>query len=226
MLRVSDILNRVARLLESKQARLDREYDEARRENNKLLRSQMKPDDDIVGFMFDDDKPRGTVISVRLQEFLALYQSQRKDSVLDRQRIRYAAKAFRANNNLHLMVSVYVDEQGNVRLLEGNHRLEILRQKDLPAILINVINQRSVSEDEFADHLKMIIEKTGSEGLGVVANPKAVFCHVDFDDAGHFPRILEERQHEPYYTVHDPSPPKPRTSMLIPLAALPPQSKT
>lgn len=78
----------------------------------------MKPDDGVRGFMFDPDKPQGAVVPLNKEKFLNAYQSPKKghESDSDRAKVKNCSKAFNDNHNTHLMITVYVNPDGEIRL--------------------------------------------------------------------------------------------------------------
>lgn len=190
----------LAGLFESQATRSHREFVQKTRAGNNSLRGQMKPDDNVVGFMFDGDKPRGVVMAVDLGALLSHSHSARKEDALDRQRISACAKAFKINHDLHLMASIYLDNDGAIRVLEGNHRLAVLKQKDMAVVLVNVLNPHKHPDHEFAAQIETIADKCNGHGIPVSMHDPVVYCNVDYDSSGHFVSVLEERQKAPYFT--------------------------
>ncbi|MCD8497732.1 MAG: hypothetical protein LRZ85_06385 [Alphaproteobacteria bacterium] len=161
----------------------------------------MKPNDGRRGFIFDSDKPKGIVVAVDKERLLEKMKTMKADHHINRQQVRACAKAFRANNDLHLMASFYVNEEGDICLLEGRHRLELLRQGSESMILINLFDHQESRVLDFSKQIDIVFETCGAEGASIVKNQPVVFCNVDFEESGHTPYIFEERVREPYYTV-------------------------
>ena len=214
--RFRELATWVGRAIEPRSWRVAREREEAHlKEKNDArlaLKARMKPNDDTIGYMQDPDKPIGVVIAVNYEKLSAHCVNKRPQERLDRSRIRFYGKAIKANNNLHLMATIYVTAEGDIRLLEGQHRFQYLAYHKY--ILVNVVNEIRCSETEFAKHVQLVIDKCGEQGLGLVQQNNAVFCNVEFNDGGHFPIRFEERVSAPYFTIKEPKPSPDQTATV------------
>lgn len=169
--------------------------------DNNELKARMKPKDNTRGFMFDPDKPQGVVMPLDKEKFLEVYQNPKKgkENALRKESVRACAKAFNDNNNTHLMITVYVKPDGEVRLLEGNHRLELLRQGSDDVILANVINNSGYDQAGFDESVNVLMQECGRPDVQIEQHGDVVFCNIDYD--GHHAHTFEERVTAPYYTV-------------------------
>lgn len=163
----------------------------------------MKPDDGVRGFMFDPDKPQGAVVPLNKEKFLNAYQSPKKghESNSDRAKVKNCSKAFNDNHNTHLMITVYVNPDGEIRLLEGNRRFSLLCQGSEPIILANIINNNGYDDVGFADSINTLMEKCGEPDALIEQRGPVVFCNIEYGDNGHFAYLLTERITAPYYTI-------------------------
>lgn len=177
-------------------------YNAERIADNNTLKERMKPKDGTRGYMFDPDKPQGVIVPVNKVVFLKEYENPKKgkEGAINRNQVRSCSKAFNDNNNMHLMITVYVDESNKIRLLEGNHRLELLRQGSQDTILVNVINNSGYSDKEFDNSVETLIEKCGAPDAKIERHGEVVFCNIDYN--GHFAYIFEERMTAPYFTIN------------------------